>query len=88
LFADDKAKYQLNLELGDQVVTVSFDPIKAVAEVNGKRVGLICVQPSYQAQIGELQFAQPDLDLDFRVLKNQHVLQQQVEASGFAKATD
>lgn len=88
LFADDKAKYQLDLELGEKVVTVSFDPMEAVAEVNGKRVGIICVQPGYQAQIGELQFAQPDLDLDFRVLKNQHVLQQQVESSGFAKATD
>lgn len=88
LMAEDKAKYQLELELKDKPVTVCFNPLTAEAEINGKRVALVCVQPSYQEQIGQLQFAQPDLTIDFPVLRGQHVLQQYVEASDLAKAGD
>ena len=88
LTASDKAKYLLELELGEQPVAVRFDPLAVEALINGKRVELTCIQPSYQPQIGQLQFAQPDLSVDYPVLQASHVLQQQVESSGLAKAND
>ncbi|MGF1732485.1 amylo-alpha-1,6-glucosidase [Photobacterium kasasachensis] len=88
LTADNKAKYLLELDLGEELVSVRFDPLAIEAEVNGKRMALVCVQPSYQDQIGQLQFASPDLTTGFPVLKGQHVLQKFVEDSDLVKAGD
>ncbi|WP_299012792.1 amylo-alpha-1,6-glucosidase [uncultured Photobacterium sp.] len=88
LTASNKAKYLLSFSGTSLPVMVAFNPALAQAEVNGKSVVLTCVQQSYLVEIGSLEFAQPDTDRDYPVLRISHVLQQQVEVSDLSKAVD
>ncbi|MEJ2766174.1 amylo-alpha-1,6-glucosidase [Photobacterium sp. MCCC 1A19761] len=84
----DYAKYRLVLPADMQRLTVSFDPVTAKAAVNGMEVTLACLQPSYQAEMGQLCFAEPETGRTFPVLQSPHVLQRLVERSDLAQATD
>ncbi|UTV29869.1 amylo-alpha-1,6-glucosidase [Photobacterium atrarenae] len=82
------AKYQLLLPVGNEPVTVTFDSETAAAEVDGQDVALTILEPGYQAEIGELRFAEPEIERTFPVLQSPHYLQGLVESCDLAQATD
>ena len=78
LWADDLTKLQLSVCLTTEACIIEFDRNKQTCVVNGEMAKLACIQASHKAQIGELQFAKPELDKSFAMLQGKDVLAKQV----------
>ena len=79
LTADDKSKYQAILPISNKKMELRFNPYLAQLFIDGVEYKIEHIQSSYQALIGHLSFAQPDLKIKPQALQTQHWLQQQVE---------
>jgi glycogen debranching enzyme len=79
LTADDKSKYQTILPISNKKMELIFNPYLAQLFIDGVEYKIEHIQSSYQALIGHLSFAQPDLKIKPQALQTQHWLQQQVE---------
>lgn len=88
LTAADKSKHKVMIAASQLPASIEFDSVSISGKLNGGVMALECVQPSFEAVIGELVFAQPDTARSFPMLTGQHVLQQQVERAGLESAVD
>lgn len=79
LIAADKSKHLAVLTAKNKTMEIIFDPYTLNLSCNGVEIEMLEVQQSYQSEIGELVFAQPDLNITSQALQTTNWLQRQIE---------